>query len=777
MRSRESRPLAGESDRRAQSVPRRVRAAVRLDGLYGFPQWEKDVYDLYHAHHKELRLIFRRLLPVAWRACRLGAGLQRWSFDEFEDFAIDVGLPTRLKTNKGAAAAVYGLDEMKAAFAQANRSGKGAAGPAADAELEWPEFLGCLVRVSFGRLNPEFGEITMEHSETILPVPYCLERTLRECVLPKGRRDDRGAFREVIMRTPEVVSALSNARPRLEAWLRDELALPSTQPLPADVSIGMGPWIRALQRLKLLGTSSVEQTSEIVGDERLGTEVSCRLSVPRAKAAFVQAQQPSSAAAATAAGGGGEKALASLTLGLDELLECVARCAADKYRSVPGLGEGDRVTALVSNLMGEKTAEQVMLAATHVSCERFVPPIVPDGDKTQAGLDRHRQFVETWHRMPLQLLPGFPLWEGSVFAVLQRHATALRSIFNAYAASSLDGSDCDMDADEFRDVAFDCGLPTSSYGVEVMLGEFSKANAGSGDSVLVFHEFLTVLVRVSFFRANPHHGMRAGDTRRAKKNVAQKNADALGTLKPLPDCLEEMLVDCILPRARTEAHAEHFRTHILPLDEVQHALSVKQPKLHVFYEMTSAGRPYLQLDQWMGALERAFAISDLTVQVDDAGNAGGADDDGKGGDGKGGDGGSGRRPWPVRLTEPQARSAFYAAATTPSAGLLPHELAACIARCGCDKYKLVGPMGHGARVHAFLLNVLEGIDEEDAIRRALVPPPPAPPAPAPAPPPAPPPAEEAPEEPPAPAPAPAPAKPPEKRTLDRFGGIVRAGSQ
>ena len=77
-----------------------------------------------------------------------------------------------------------------------------------------------------------------------------------------------------------------------------------------------------------------------------------------------------------------------------------------------------------------------------------------------------------------------------MFAVLQRHATALRSIFNAYAASSLDGSDCDMDADEFRDVVFDCGLPTSSYGVEVMLGELSKANAGSGDSVLVFHEFV-----------------------------------------------------------------------------------------------------------------------------------------------------------------------------------------------------------------------------------------------------------------------------------------------
>ena len=112
------------------------------------------------------------------------------SLEEFEDFAVDVGLPTSLQTNPSCRPAVYTLSDVKHEFLKANESGKGLAGPKADDELELPEFLACITRVAFHRLNPEYGELIMEHQETILPVPQCLERTLNEAILPTAKRDD-----------------------------------------------------------------------------------------------------------------------------------------------------------------------------------------------------------------------------------------------------------------------------------------------------------------------------------------------------------------------------------------------------------------------------------------------------------------------------------------------------------------------------------------------------------------------------------------------------------
>jgi hypothetical protein len=72
----------------------------------------------------------------------------------------------------------------------------------------------------------------------------------------------------------------------------------------------------------------------------------------------------------------------------------------------------------------------------------------------------------------------------------------------------------------------------------------------------------------------------------------------------------------------------------------------------------------------------------------------------------------------VRLTEPQAKAAFYASAATPASGLLPDELPVCVARTACDKYKQVTPMGPGAKVTGFLANLLGEDDEEDVVLAA-----------------------------------------------------------
>ena len=254
-----------------------------LSGLYGFPLWEAEVHDLLHANFRELASIFRGYCKS------LGEGssdesAKTMDLEEFHDFVIDVGLETKLTTNKAAEPAVYTFEQMKEQFTRADKSGKGLAGPAANSELVLYEFLNVITRVSFHRLNPEYGELTMEHQDTLLPVPQCLDRTLRECILPKAHRDDAAEFRAKAMQQPEVQAALQEGRQRLQSWY-------ATIPLDDNQKVGITQWVSTLQALNVIGTFTCTQGSDIVGDDRVGTEFKCRLSVPQAKAAFVNAQK------------------------------------------------------------------------------------------------------------------------------------------------------------------------------------------------------------------------------------------------------------------------------------------------------------------------------------------------------------------------------------------------------------------------------------------------------------------------------------------------------
>ena len=142
----------------------------------------------------------------------------------------------------------------------------------------------------------------------------------------------------------------------------------------------------------------------------------------------------------------------------------------------------------------------------------------------------------------------------------------------------------------------------------------------------------------------------------------------------------------VLPYAKFDTYAEEFAETTLPLPEVQAALAAQAEPLTTFFEEISAGRDFLELDQWIGALESKLLCSDVTI-----------------------DG------FAVRLTEPQARAAFYAACASAESGLTPAELSTCVARAGYDKYKHVTPMGPGAKVGGFLENLFGESDEEDVV--------------------------------------------------------------
>merc|ERR1719313_84363 len=369
----------------------------------------------------------------------------------------------------------------------------------------------------------------MEHQDTILPVPQALERTLKENILPKAHRDDAAEFRAKAMQQPEVQAALSEGRSRLQAWY-------ATIPLDDNQKVGITQWVSTLQALNVIGTFTCTQGSDIVGDDRVGTEFKCRLSVPQAKAAFVNAQKET---------GSG---IDDVSLDFDELLECIARCGVDKYRAVEQIKTGEKVSAMVANILGDLNEEQVITAATYIKAERFTPAAAPPKGVSP---EAHREWLMTWEMLQLSQLAGFPLWEKDVHDVLAANLESLQSIFRAYAAGTIGGSQSEMDMEEFHDFVIESDLITDSYGFDTMSGQFTKANAGSNDTVLELHEFLTMLVRISFFRANPQYGMRKGKD--------QKNADQFGEEVTLPECLSDMITSKVLPNCRTETYGKEFK--------------------------------------------------------------------------------------------------------------------------------------------------------------------------------------------------------------------------
>eukprot|EP00966_Prymnesium_polylepis_P206025 4774034-Prymnesium_polylepis.1 len=235
------------------------------------------------------------------------------------------------------------------------------------------------------------------------------------------------------------------------------------------------------------------------------------------------------------------------------------------------------VRGVIQNLLGEKGDAAVIRDCTYIKADRYdwrlAKPL-----KGQS-LSIYRKWLECWQNIEVNDLHHFPLWEKGVFDILQESFQDLMSIF-AHYAKSVGGSTTAEDAveitlTEFKDLVRDTGLETKDLKFDVMGNMFKKANAVNnaeahaartesrktgaaradstskkagfsgamrsasarklrGDEVdqeLVLYEFVEVLIRIAFWRANPYHGIH---------KLAQQ-------LVPLPDCLHQMLNEVSAP--------------------------------------------------------------------------------------------------------------------------------------------------------------------------------------------------------------------------------------
>ena len=489
-----------------------------------------------------------------------------------------------------------------------------------------------------------------------------------------------------------------------------------------------------LKKSKLVGAWEVNQQSQITGDERCRNKLKAALSLPQVRFAFLNSQSADQLSAGVA-----KEMDAMLTLDYDELKECIARCGVDKYKSIQVMSMADATQGFLQNLIGEASEEEVIARNTVIRAARF--RIEDSTALPGQSLAEHRAWLQVWQRMELQDLHQFPLWEKDVHCLLQKHSASLRSIFLAYARS-IAGSDSaedalEMEMGEFRTFVQDCGLETKEVSFDVMTSAFVKANAtntsevhqqhraergtasrqplvpgaadgkgctGVKDSELVLHEFLNLLVRISFQRANPTFG-----------NYGNKRE-----LVPLPGCLEKMLEEDVCPRAKRETSAQ-FREATMQDPAVLSVITEYRDRLHEWYTRVTSDdtreaviSSKLGFQQWLRICDQQDLVGAWTVrqESDITGDPAGRDVEHR-----------------FTLSIPQVKLAFMdsqhqhpgrhgvapASATDAMVELDFDEFVECVARCGIDKYGAVESMAPATAVKGMIRNVLGEANESEVV--------------------------------------------------------------
>ena len=247
-----------------------------------------------------------------------------------------------------------------------------------------------------------------------------------------------------------------------------------------------------------------------------------------------------------------------LTVDYDEWLVCLALCGHIKYEEIEEMSLVQRVEGLLSNyLRGED--ESKWGSEQDVVTKAVVEPMMrfdasysqPTGGQPR---DEYEEALDTWNKMDLGHIHGFPVWEAEVFELLKSSFGELKAIFASYAGAG-EGSSAKaattMDQTELTQLAIDCSLETAEFPITRIIVIFERADkvdeksksrqkAGAGDGSLELHEFFEALVMLSFHRAQPKFGEVVGGTTNNE------------VLEPLPGCLQSLLQKQILVSAKRD---------------------------------------------------------------------------------------------------------------------------------------------------------------------------------------------------------------------------------
>ena len=222
------------------------------------------------------------------------------------------------------------------------------------------------------------------------------------------------------------------------------------------------------------------------------------------------------------------------------------------------------------------------------------------------------------------------------------------------------------------------------------------------DKELVLYEFINLLVRIAFQRANPTYG-----------NFGNKRE-----VVPPPGCLEEMITNCILPNARRDTSAE-FKETVMQDEAVKGVLAEYKDKLKAWYTKFCAEDTLqsdkLGMEQFLRYCNEKGVIGIWTVlQQSDINGDPNAGFEHK-----------------FKLSIPTVKTAFMDSQNQSQIGAaqasnvdemavldFEPEFLECIARIGVAKYRSVKGMTPVQGIKGFIQNLIGEMDEEAVVALA-----------------------------------------------------------
>ncbi|KOO22536.1 hypothetical protein Ctob_006009 [Chrysochromulina tobinii] len=282
-----------------------------LSTLFGFPAWERDVFDVLHAAFVDLLNLFEYYSYCGDEAG--GAAASTMQQTELVDLALDCGLATK----------DFPMTRIVSLFDVVNRS-RGAT----DSDLELHEFLELMTALAFARANPKFDPKARGGAPTV--------------ALPE-------ALAALVDSQLSRTSHLERVRPKLGALLADvpttavlrvhEVALRSffADAVPArDGLMSERAFLQQLSSVGLMKGVIVKLPPPIGGEAR------CDLTWLDASAAY-QACVPS-----------------ELGMPVKEYAKCLALCGMLKYQHCSPMTIVQQVAGFLANLAGRMDEHEVL---------------------------------------------------------------------------------------------------------------------------------------------------------------------------------------------------------------------------------------------------------------------------------------------------------------------------------------------------------------------------------------------------------------------------------
>ncbi|KAL1507904.1 hypothetical protein AB1Y20_007510 [Prymnesium parvum] len=519
---------------------------IDISGVPGFPEWEREVHDMLHISFIQLMSIFSYYSKSRTRNNMVAA--KSLDSGEFTSFCRDV----KMFNSK--------FDELRGSdlFQKCANANSSDPKHAKAEELEpkhrllLADFLRLLVEISFHRANPSY-QPTGKAEDVVAPLPDCLNKLLHEVVLPNAKQDNAPSFRRRFSsdsKAQDVVHARAEDINRL--W--KALSGGNTQ------GVGIDAFLSFASKRQLMPTCEVYVSDEHVRPPTNKNKRIYRssLSLEHARIAFIDSE----ASDLTLEGAGTAQAINTF-LNLQEFTEALARMGDKKYELIEQMQLSDRIEAFLSNVFEGVATEDSIRAFIAPPPPRFDPGKRCNALKGETA-EELQHFVHCWSCIKMHDIHGFPHFEESVCEVLHLHFKLLLATFAFYAGISGDTSATKIEAVGLRNLSTSqwiefvkvSNICTRSFEQHRAVNAFHASRTGGSDvmppnssneSSCTFPEFLSALLRVSFWRANP---LFAESRSLVEVGLVHSEAQAEAALVPLGECFPKLLTTNVLPRAK-----------------------------------------------------------------------------------------------------------------------------------------------------------------------------------------------------------------------------------